>query len=198
MNEWILVPFAYLFGNFQPGLLIVRLTHGVDIRNFGSGRTGATNVLRTAGKAQALIVLVLDIGKGLVVAIGAKAIFDDPALEAALASSVILGHIFPLSSGFKGGRGVATGVGAATGLFLPSLPVGLLIFLPVVLCTRYVSLGSITSVLGAMVSFGVGVIWYGLPLEYAIFSSGCGSLIIIMHRDNIGRLLKGNERKIGR
>ncbi len=197
MIELALVLFSYLLGSFQPGLLIVRLTHRIDVRNFGSGKTGVTNVLRTAGKKHALVVLLLDVGKGLAVVVLAKAFFEDPLFEAAVGMAVILGHVFPVFFKFKGGRGVATGFGAATGLFaLPSL-FGLFVFLPVIFLTRFVSLGSILSVVTVMMGFGIGVIWGDLPWEYVIFSSTCGVLIIYMHKDNIARLFQGTERKIG-
>ena len=197
MIELGLVIFSYLLGSFQPGLLIVRLTHRIDVRNFGSGKTGVTNVLRTAGKKHALVVLLLDVGKGLAVVVLAKAFFEDPLFEAAVGMAVILGHVFPVFFKFKGGRGVATGFGAATGLFaLPSL-FGLFVFLPVIFLTRFVSLGSILSVVTVMMGFGIGVIWGDLPWEYVIFSSTCGALIIYMHKDNIARLFQGTERKIG-
>ena len=197
MIELALVLFSYLVGSFQPGLLIVRLTHRIDVRNFGSGKTGVTNVLRNAGKKHALVVLLLDVGKGLAVVVLAKAFFEDPLFEAAVGMAVILGHVFPIFFKFKGGRGVATGFGAATGLFaLPSL-FGLFVFLPVIFLTRFVSLGSILSVVTVMMGFCIGVIWGDLPWEYVIFSSACGALIIYMHKDNIARLFQGTERKIG-
>lgn len=197
MIEWLLVPFSYLLGSFQPGLLIVRMTRRIDVRDFGSGKTGVTNVLRTAGKKQAFLVLILDVGKGWGAVLGTKIFFNDPVLEATVAGSVILGHIFPIFFKFKGGRGVATGFGAATGLFFQPSLIGLFVFIPVIFFTRYVSLGSILSVVTVMIGFLMGVIWTGLPFEYLVFSSIFGMLIVFMHRDNIVRLFRREERKIG-
>ena len=194
--EWLLVPAAYLLGSVQPGLLLVRLVMRRDVREVGSGKTGMTNVMRAAGKKAAAVVFVLDVAKGVLPVLVAASVSDDAWLEAATASVVVVGHVFPVFAGFRGGRGVATGVGAASAL-LPWAGIGGIVFVPVVLLTRYVSLGSILGVAAVFAGFVVAMVSYDLPTPHFVFALIIGPLIIGMHRDNIVRLLRGTERRIG-
>ena len=118
--EWLLVPAAYLLGSVQPGLLLVRLVMRRDVREVGSGKTGMTNVMRAAGKKAAALVFVLDVAKGVLPVLVAASVSDDAWLEAATATVVVVGHVFPVFAGFRGGRGVATGVRRGVG----AAPVG--------------------------------------------------------------------------
>ena len=195
--DWLLVPVAYLIGSVQWGLYVVKLTKRVDVRTVGSGKTGTTNVLRSAGKTAAVVVLLADAAKGLSVALVAQAISDDSALHAAAAAAVIVGHIFPVLAGFRGGRGIATGFGTIIGLGIWGPAIGLLVFIPVVAITRYVSLGSVLGVLTIMAVFTTQTIWFDGPVAYLAYVLGCGSLIIGMHKDNVRRLIAGSERRIG-
>src|SRR5690348_12481458 len=142
MTRIIVVIVAYLIGSIPFGYLIVRGKIGADIRQTGSGGTGATNVSRRAGKAAGVVTLVLDALKGAAAVLIAKTTGSDW-LIAAAAVAVIVGHIFPVWLGFRGGKGVATGAG----VFLVLAPVAVLcaavVFLAIVFSTRYVSLGSI-------------------------------------------------------
>ncbi len=194
--EWLLVPAAYLLGSVQPGLLLVRLVMRRDVREVGSGKTGMTNVMRAAGKKAAALVFVLDVAKGVLPVLVAASLSDDAWLEAATATVVVVGHVFPVFAGFRGGRGVATGVGAASAL-LPWAGVAGIVFVPVVLLTRYVSLGSILGVAAVFAGFVVAMVSYDLPTPHFVFALIIGPLIIGMHRDNIVRLLRGTERRIG-
>ena len=194
--EWLLVPAAYLLGSVQPGLLLVRLVMRRDVREVGSGKTGMTNVMRTAGKKAAALVFVLDVAKGVLPVLVAAEVSGDAWLEAATATVVVVGHVFPVFAGFRGGRGVATGVGAAAAL-LPWAGVAGIVFVPVVLLTRYVSLGSILGVAAVFAGFVVAMVSYDLPTPHFVFALIIGPLIIGMHRDNIVRLLRGTERRIG-
>ena len=195
--EWLLVPAAYLLGSVQPGLMLVRLVYRRDVREIGSGKTGMTNVMRTAGKKAAALVLVLDVGKGVLAVLLAMGISGDPWVEAGTASAVLLGHIFPVFAGFRGGRGVATGVGTASALLPWAGLAGVAAFVPAVLLTRYVSLGSVLGVLGAVTAFVVAALAFDLPTPHLLFALACGPLVVGMHRDNIVRLLRGTERRIG-
>lgn len=195
--EWLALVPAYVLGSVQPGLLIVRLTQGRDVRDLGSGKTGMTNVLRAAGKRAAAVVLALDLAKGALPPLLARELSGDPRLEAAAAAAVLLGHVFPAFSGFRGGRGVAPGVGAAAALLPWAGIAGIAAFAPAVLLTRYVSLGSLMGVAAAMGAFIVAAIAFGQPLPHLWFALVCGPLIIAMHRDNIVRLLRGEERRLG-
>ena len=197
MIEWALVPVGYLVGSVQWGLYVVLLTKRVDVRTVGSGKTGTTNVLRTSGKGAAVVVLLADAAKGLGMVLLARALSDDPVLYAAVSAAVIVGHIWPVLAGFKGGRGIATGLGTISGLEPWAFVVGLATFIPIVAVTRYVSLGSVLSVAAVMVLIVVRWRAGDVPLAVLVYVLGCGSLIIGMHRDNIKRLFAGTEHRIG-
>ena len=195
--EWALVPAAYLLGSAQFGLLIARLTIGRDVRELGSGKTGVTNVLRAAGKRAAALTLALDLAKGAAPPLLARLLSDDAWLAAAAAAAVLIGHIFPVFAGFRGGRGVAPGVAAAAALLPWAGVAGIAAFAPAVALTRYVSLGSVLGVAAAMGTFIVAAAAFGQPLPHLWFALACGPLIIAMHRGNIARLLRGEERRLG-
>ncbi len=198
MTDWLLVPVAYLIGSVQWGLYVVLWTKRVDIRTVGSGKTGMTNVLRTSGKAAAITVLLADAAKGFGAVMLARVVSDDASLHAAVGTAVIAGHIWPVLAGFKGGRGIATGLGTISALGVLAPLVGLAIFIPVVAVTRYVSLGSVLGVSAVIVLFAVRMTFFDLHMAYFLFTLGAGGLIIVMHRDNIRRLLAGTERRIAK
>jgi len=186
---------SYLLGSIPVGYLIVNARTGGDIRKTGSGGTGATNVSRRAGKGAGILTLILDALKGSAAVIIATIILRD--INHALwwigiaGIVAILGHIFPVWLGFRGGKGVATGVG----VFLILTPVAVLLsgvlFLIIVVFTRYVSLGSMIGALSMP-----ALAWllnYGTPL---VFTTLFGALLIIYaHRQNIQRLMTGTENK---
>ena len=197
MLPLLALPIAYLLGSIPFGYLIVKLTRGADVRQTGSGGTGATNVSRRAGKAAGVLTLVLDALKGAVAVLIARALLNDgPGANygwwvAATAVAVIVGHIFPVWLGFRGGKGVATGAG----VFLLIAPFALLgaglVFLVVVLITRYVSLGSVVAA-ATIPLFG----WFsGLRTPQLVGAVVGALLIIFAHRANIGRLIGGTESK---
>ena len=140
-DQIIFVVIAYLIGSIPFGYLIVRSRGGGDIRQTGSGGTGATNVSRRAGKAAGVLTLLLDAAKGCVAVVIAKAVSGDDWVIAAAAIAALVGHIFPVWLSFRGGKGVATGVG----IFLVLAPIAVLcagvVFVAIVALTRYVSLG---------------------------------------------------------
>jgi glycerol-3-phosphate acyltransferase PlsY len=194
---------AYLLGSIPFGYLIVRSKQGADIRETGSGGTGATNVSRRAGKAAGVFTLVLDALKGGVAVEWARVVagpsWGSEWIVAAAAIAVIIGHIFPVWLGFRGGKGVATGVG----VFLLLAPVALLcagvLFVAIVSFTRYVSLGSIVAAatiplfVWLQSVFVVPVADLRPLLTAAIVG---GLLIIFAHRGNIRRLARGTESQI--
>ena len=192
----LLVIIAYLIGSVPFGYLVVRHRVGADIRETGSGGTGATNVSRRAGKAAGVFTLVLDALKGSIAVLLARVLLNDgPGADwviAAAAIATIVGHIFPVWLGFRGGKGVATGVG----VFLILAPVALLcagvLFLAIVFLTRYVSLGSIIA--AATIPLFV---WLQTDLRPLLAAAIVGALLIIFaHRGNIGRLARGTEARI--
>lgn len=183
---------AYLVGSIPFGYLIVRGRLGADIRETGSGGTGATNVSRRAGKAAGVVTLVLDALKGAAAVFVAKTVTGNDWIVAAAAIAVIVGHIFPVWLGFRGGKGVATGAG----VFLALAPVALLcagvVFLAIVFATRYVSLGSMVA--AATIPLFV---WLQSDSRPLLIAAVVGALLIVFaHRGNIGRLAHGTEARI--
>ena len=193
----VMVPLAYVVGSIPFGLLAGKLVAKVDIRDYGSGKIGMTNVLRTAGVTAAAVVLLLDMGKAVSVVVAARLLFDSYGVEAASALAVIFGHNWPVFIGFRGGRGTASGWG---GLLILSPIAGLvatLIGLSLVGLTRYMSLGSIAAAgLGSVILVVLAMVDQ-VPLVYSWYGIIGGTLIVVRHRDNIQRLLNGTERKIG-
>lgn len=197
MSYWWLIPLGYLAGSVPWGLLIVRATRGVDVRSYGSGRTGMTNVMRVGGRWPALAVLVADAGKGIALVAVARVLTPDAWLHALVASSVIMGHVWPIFAGFRGGRGIATGLGTAGALDIWAVSLGVVVFVPVVAATRFVSLGSVLSVVTVVIAFGVRVEMGQTPAPYLPYALGMGALILWMHRANIRRLLARTEARLG-
>ena len=195
--DWLVVPAAYLLGSVQPGLLIVRALRGVDVRETGSGKTGTTNVLRAGGKWAAASVVLLDGGKGVAAAVAARILSDSGWVEAGATAAVMVGHVFPVFAGFRGGRGVATGVGASAGLLPWTALIGLGVFAPTVALTRYVSCASVLATASVVAGYVVGAALGVVPLPYLCFGLVCGALVVWMHRDNIRRLRNGEERRLG-
>ena len=203
MRPLLVVIIAYLVGSIPFGYLIVRRKIGDDIRQSGSGGTGATNVSRKAGKAAGVFTLVLDALKGSVAVLIAKVVLG-PSLDvgwwvAAAAIATIVGHIFPVWLGFKGGKGVATGVG----VFLILAPVALLcagvLFVAIVSLTRYVSLGSIVAAATIPLFVWLQSVFVEpvADLRPLLAAAIAGALLIVFaHRGNIERLASGVESRI--
>ena len=182
---------AYLIGGIPFGYLIVRLKTGRDVRSMGSGNIGATNVLRTTGRAVAVITLLLDIAKGYgAVWLMAWASADSPEWMSAAALAVMAGHAFPIFLKFKGGKAVASFIGAFLYLTPLALLAVLILFVAVVASTRYISLGSIA----AAGTFPLAV-WMILhpPAAVVIAAFIAGAFIVIRHKANIDRIRAGNE-----
>lgn len=187
---------AYLIGSIPTGYLIVKAKTGKDIREVGSGSTGATNVKRVLGTPYFFIVMLLDALKGAlpvilaVLLVSFKAELGIPAVVAAIA--VIIGHSKPLFLNFKGGKSVATGVGTILAL---NWQVGLIIAViwgTITFISKYVSLGSIIAVALAPVLM---FLWHQ-PIAYVLYCALGAVYIIYLHRENIKRLIKGEENKV--
>ncbi|PNU20221.1 acyl-phosphate glycerol 3-phosphate acyltransferase [Geothermobacter hydrogeniphilus] len=183
---------AYLVGAIPTGVILTRLTGGEDIRKTGSGNIGATNVYRTAGRKLGIITLLGDALKGLLPVLTVSLSFPaDTTLIALTAAASFLGHCYPIYLGFKGGKGVAT----ALGIFLVLSPLSVLlavfIFAGLVWKTRYVSLGSIS----AAAAMPICILLLGN--DTAIFTGALfiSAIIIWRHRENIDRLIKGQENR---
>jgi acyl phosphate:glycerol-3-phosphate acyltransferase len=191
---------AYLLGSISFSYLIVKAREGMDVRTVGSGNAGATNVLRASGKGPAAAVLLLDMTKGVLAVAVARWLQTAPAVVGAAAVAVVLGHVFPVFLGFRGGKGVATSAGALGALAPGAMLFTLLVFVAVVFWKRYVSLGSITAAaafpLLAWTGQRMGWVANGDPWLIAA-SAAIALIIVIKHRTNLRRLLQGVEPRLG-
>lgn len=192
-RDLLLVAAGYLLGSIPFGVVIARGTRGVDLRRVGSGNIGATNVLRAVGKGAAALTLVGDIGKGALAMGLARWMEAGAGLAAAVGLAAVLGHLFPVWSRFRGGKGVATTLGVVLGGMPVVGGVLLLIWIAVAAVTRYSSLAALAAT-AAMPP----LVWLadGRPAMLGL-SGALLVLVIVRHRENIGRLLAGTEGKIG-
>ena len=196
MNLLILF-LGYLFGSFPSGYLAGRITKGVDIRSLGSGSTGATNVLRHIGKRAAIAVFLIDVFKGVLSILLAKYFLLNDSWQVAIGLSTLIGHIWPVWLNWRGGKAVATGLGIFLGL---SWQVGLAtlgIFILMIALFRIVSLASISAALTLPLIMFLSFQESSVSIPYLIVSLLAMTLVIWRHRENIARLIKGKEPKIG-
>jgi glycerol-3-phosphate acyltransferase PlsY len=187
---------AYLLGSIPFGYLMVRWRRGIDVRETGSRSIGATNVMRSLGVPGFLATFALDFGKGaLAVRLASKLTANDPRWVAAAAVAAVLGHIAPVWLKFRGGKGVATGVGVFTALAPVPMGLALAIFAALVVVWRYISMGSIV----ATAAFPPLVYFLDHPpLPILLGATAAATLIIAKHHANIRRLLNGTESKVGK
>jgi glycerol-3-phosphate acyltransferase PlsY len=192
---------GYLLGSIPTGIIVARVYRNVDLTAYGSGRTGATNVLRTLGSGAAAIAFAGDFLKGLLAVLAVRLVIagDSSWVELIAGVAAVLGHSYSIFIGFKGGRGVVTGFGA-TAAATPLAPILMLIAFAVgavlVAVTRYVSLGS---VVGAALA-GLLMCWLAVNTgdpAWAVWGVLMSGFIIASHKDNIERLVAGTERKLG-
>lgn len=203
----LVIVIGYLLGSIPFGLIISRRKANIDIRNYGSGRTGGTNVLRALGRKAFLMVAALDIAKGALAVVFAGLIIGSDyiiignsglgLLSQVLAGlAAVVGHIWPVFLKFRGGRGVATFIGGLIALFpIAGLLGGEAVIIGAGL-SGFASLGSIIGVVGVFAVLIPLTIFYNLPIEYLGYALIGTLLIIFVHRDNIKRLLSGNERRL--
>lgn len=191
---------AYLIGSIPFGYLIVKWTRNEDVRVAGSGATGATNVMRTAGRSAGILTLILDALKGTAAVYAARWIIGTdgtPWVVAVAAVAAIAGHIFPVWLGFRAGKGVATGLGVFLAIAPLAVGCAALLFLVVVAVTRYVSLGSMLATI-SMPPWAALLYRTDPDLIRIIFALLCSAILIVgKHHQNIQRLLKGTENKLG-
>jgi glycerol-3-phosphate acyltransferase PlsY len=195
-----LVAGAYLLGSISWSVVLVRRLRGKDVRTLGSGNAGATNVLRTAGKGAGAAVLVLDVGKGLAAVLVPRSLEAPPVVVSAAAVAVVLGHIYPIFFGFRGGKGVATAGGALGALAPVAMALGLVVFFAVVASTRYISLGSMVTAVcfPLLVVLGHSLGWSEHGGRWLVLASGAIALLILArHRSNVARLRLGTEPRLG-
>jgi acyl phosphate:glycerol-3-phosphate acyltransferase len=180
---------GYLLGSIPFGLLLTRLTGYGDIRRIGSGSIGATNVLRTGSKGAAALTLVFDLAKGSAAVVIGQAWGDDTALVAA--GCVIIGHMFPVWLGFRGGKGVATALGVLIALAWPVALGAALVWLATALLLRYSSLAALVAAVAA-----AALAPFVVDPPTAAVIAGVALLIILRHHANIRRLIAGTESRI--
>jgi len=180
---------GYLLGSIPFGLLLTRFAGHGDIRGIGSGNIGATNVLRAGGKGLAALTLALDLAKGTVAVMIASGWGREAALVAA--GCVILGHMFPIWLGFRGGKGVATGLGVLIALAWPVALVAALLWLATAVVFHYSSLAALVA---AVLSAGLAPMLVDRMTAFVI--AGIALLIILRHHANIRRLIAGTESRI--
>lgn len=194
---------GYLLGSIPFGLLVSKLSGKGDIREYGSGKTGATNVLRAAGRKAAVLVVTLDAGKGVLavllagLVVGKSYLVVGDLAQVAAALAAMGGHIWPVFLRFRGGRGVATFFGGLAVLSPVAAIFGGVVLIGTMGLTRFASAGSIAGTIGACAVLVPLTILNGSPLEYLVYALIGAVLVIVMHRDNISRLVSGTERRIG-
>ncbi len=191
--DGLLIAIAYLLGSLSAAVITSKLLGLPDPRTRGSGNPGATNVLRIGGKKAAAITLFGDLLKGLIAILLGRLAGVDDAIVAAMGLAAFLGHLYPLFFGFKGGKGVATGLGVLLGLAWPVGMAALITWLIVALLTRYSSL----SALSAAILTPFYTAWLTDSPPFLYLSVALSLLLVWRHRENIRNLIEGRERKIG-
>jgi len=189
----LLLAIGYLFGAIPSGYIAGRWLKGIDLRNCGSGSTGATNVLRNVGKGPALAVFLIDVGKGALAVLLAKSVGLNDWIQVLAGLAALAGHIWPMWLGWNGGKAVATGFGMFLGL---AWPVGLAcfgLFMAMISIFRIVSLSSVVAAIGLPLL----ILLSGGSSAYLVVSLVASLMVLWRHRSNIKRLIAGSEPKIG-
>jgi len=200
-----IIIFSYLLGSIPSAVIVSRAFKGIDIRDYGSKNAGFANVYRVLGALPATLVLIVDIGKGMAAVLLVTQISFDPvalnlvSLKTLAGISVILGHVFPIFAGFKGGKGIATGLGALFSLIPLEIILALMIFITIVTITRYISLGSLSaaSFIFLALLFERYYLGKNVPAELIGMIFFLTIFIFYNHRTNIKRLFNGTENKFG-
>ena len=196
MNLLILF-LGYLFGSFPSGYLAGRIVKGIDIRSLGSGSTGATNVLRHIGKRAAITVFLIDVFKGVISILVAKYFLLNDSWQVAIGLSTLIGHIWPVWLNWSGGKAVATGLGIFLGLSWQVGVATLGVFIIMIALFRIVSLASISAALSLPLIMFLSFKTSSISLPFLLISLLAMTLVIWRHRENIIRLMKGKEPRIG-
>lgn len=193
----VVLALSYLLGSVPWGYLALRWRHGVDIREHGSGSIGMTNVLRTGGGRVAVLVLTLDVAKGILAVVLGRTIIGSTEGEVAASLFALLGHNWPVFLQFRGGRGILTGLGGMSVMAPPVAAIGTVAFIFITGVSRYVSLGSVLGLLItclAMLLLAIAGMYSPTYVAYTFLGS---AIIIWQHRANIQRIREGNEHRLG-
>lgn len=192
MQPTLAVALAYLVGSI-PFAFIVARRRGIDLRSRGSRNVGASNVLRTSGVASAVTAMCLDGVKGALAVLIAFRLSSEQAVPVAAGLASVVGHVYPVWLGFKGGKGVATAAGVFAVLAPLALAVASAVFVITVWLTRYISIGSLTGAVALTVAAMTG----NSSLDVSVGAASAAGLIAFRHRDNLRRLRSGTERRVG-
>ena len=190
--EVVAIVFGYLLGSIPFALLLTR-RQGIELRNVGSRNPGAANVLRSAGIGPAVAVMLLDVAKGTFAVAAARLMSDDVAVATGAGLAAIVGHIYPVWCGFRGGKGVAASAGVFAVLAPLATGIATLVFVATTAATRFISAGSIAGALALPVAAAVG----HLPNPVVAGTLLAAAIVLVRHRDNVSRLMAGTERRIG-
>jgi len=214
INLAIIIVLSYLVGSIPTSVMLSKWGHGFDIRTQGSGNAGGTNVFRILGWKAGLFVTLFDIGKGVVATTIVARLFLDPTLpfnnrtpfddftvlQVICGSAAVLGHIWTVFAGFRGGKGIATGAGILIGIAPTEFAISVGVFLIVLIAWKYVSLSSLSAAVAFPATLFVRYNIFGEQIQsyktLIIFSLGVSILLIYSHRKNIKRLIEGTENKI--
>jgi len=214
INLAIVVLFSYIIGSMPTGIMLSKWIHGFDIRTKGSGNAGGTNVFRVLGWKSGLFVIFVDMAKGVVATALISRLFWDPTLpfynktpfddftiiQMICGGVAIVGHIWTVFAGFKGGKGIATGAGMLFGIAPTEFAISIGVFLLVFWAYKYVSLGSIAAAVTFPLSIFVRHDIFGDEIQsyrtLIVFSLSVAILLVYAHRQNIKRLIEGTEKKI--
>lgn len=214
INLVIVILLSYLVGSIPTSVLLSKWGHGFDIRSQGSGNAGGTNVFRVLGWKAGLFVTLVDIGKGVIATTIIARLFLDPSLpfnnrtpfddftvmQVICGSAAVLGHIWTVFAGFRGGKGIATGAGILIGIAPTEFAISVGVFILVLLAWKYVSLSSLSAAVAFPATLFVRYNIFGEQIQsyrtLIVFSLGVSILLIYSHRKNIKRLIEGTENKI--
>jgi glycerol-3-phosphate acyltransferase PlsY len=201
----LIIGLSYLLGSIPTSIIVSKIQKGIDIRDYGSKNAGATNVYRVLGPVPALIVLASDAAKGVIAVLCISQLFFGDSYSNLILVRIlagifaIVGHIYPVYAGFKGGKGIGTGLGVLLALIPREVIMALGLFLIVVTVTRYVSLGSLAAATFIFLALVVEKYYLGVRVdqELVIACLFLTVLVFYTHRSNIKRLLSGTESKFG-
>jgi glycerol-3-phosphate acyltransferase PlsY len=188
---------GYGLGSVPVGLIVGRVARGIDIREYGSGKTGFTNVLRTVGTRWGIVALLGDLAKGALPVVLARLIADDPYVQTVAGLAAAIGHDWPLFAGFQGGRGVSTSFGAALAMSpIPAvalLPVGIgLVAYTRIMSTMSVGMAPVLAIVFVVLAAVGYHSW-----AYAVYAVIAAAIVVVLHRENIERLIAGTEPRLG-
>jgi acyl phosphate:glycerol-3-phosphate acyltransferase len=214
INLAIVILFSYMVGSIPTSIILSKWRHGFDIRTKGSGNAGGTNVFRVLGWKSGVLVMVFDIGKGFIATALIARLFWDPTLpfynktpfddftiiQMICGGAAIIGHIWTMFAGFKGGKGIATGAGMLLGVTPTEFAISIAVFFLVFWVYKYVSLGSIAAAVTFPLSLFVRHNIFGDEIHsyrtLIVFSFSVAVLLVYSHRHNIKRLIEGTEKKL--